>query len=121
MSQQITIEVPEQVIRHATQVAARTSRSVEEILAAWLEQATAERPVEELPDKEVLALADLRLSSEQEEALSTLLEENREGALGAAERRQLDDLMCHYERGLLRKSQALRVAVERGLRATLAS
>lgn len=121
MSQQITIEVPEQVMRHAAQVAARTSRRVEDILAAWLEQATAERPVEELPDEEVLSLADLQLSSDQEEALSALLEGNREGTLSAKERRQLDDLMRAYERGLLRKSQALKVAVERSLRAPLAS
>ncbi len=121
MSQQITIEVPEQVMRHAAQVAARTSRRVEDILASWLEQATAARPVEELTDEEVLALTDLQLSNEQEESLSALLEGNREGALGEAERRQLDDLMRHYERGLLRKSQALKVAVERGLRAPLAS
>ena len=121
MSQQITIEVPEQVMRHAAQVAARISRPIEDILASWLEQATAERPVGELPDEEVLSLTELRLTGEQEEALSRLLEQNREGTLGAEDRHRLDELMRHYERGLLRKSQALRVAVERGLRAPLAS
>lgn len=121
MNQQITIEVPEQVIRHASQVAARTSRSVEDILSSWLEQATAERPVEELPDEEVMALTELRLTDEEEESLSALLEENREGTLKTEDRRQLDELMRAYERGLLRKSQALRVAVERNLRAPLAS
>lgn len=121
MNQQVTIEVPEQVMRHAAQVAARTSRRVEDILAAWLERAAAERPVEELPDEEVLALTELRLTGEQEEALSALLEENREGTLDSDDRRQLDELMRVYERGLLRKSQAFRIAVERNLRAPLTS
>lgn len=121
MSQQITIEVSEQVLRHAAQVAARTSRRIEDILVTWLEQARSERPIEELPDEEVLALTELQLTPEQEEALSGLLERNREGSLSAEERRQLDELMRAYERGLLRKSQALKIAVERGLRAPLAS
>jgi hypothetical protein len=76
MSQQITIEVPEQVIRRAARVAEQTSRSIEDILASWLEQATAKRPVEELPDEEVLALTNLRLTDEQEESLSVFLKEN---------------------------------------------
>ncbi len=121
MSQQITIEVPEEVIRHAAQVAARTSRSIEDILASWLARATAERPVEELSDEEVLSLTELCLTGEQEEALGALLEQNREGTLSTEDRRRLDEAMRAYERGLLRKSQALRVAVERGLRAPLAS
>ena len=58
MSQQITIQVPDHVIHQAAQVAAQTHRSVEEVLAAWLESVTTERPVEELSDDEVLAPAE---------------------------------------------------------------
>jgi hypothetical protein len=47
-----------------------------------------------------------------------LLERNRECGLDAAGRHQ-DELMGLYEQGLLRKSQALRVAVRRGLREPL--
>lgn len=115
MSQQITIQVSEHVIRQAAQVAARTQRSVEDVLSAWLESVTAERPVEELTDEEVLALTELRLTDEQDASLSDLLGRSREGALGADGQRELDELMRLYERGLLRKSQALKVAVQRGL------
>src|SRR5215210_951465 len=114
MSQQITIQVSAQVLRHAAQVAARTHRSVEDVLATWLEVVTTERPVEELPDEEVL-----RLTDEQESALSDLLERNREGELDADGRRRLDEMMRLYEHGLLRKSQAFKVAVQRGLREPL--
>ena len=119
MSQQVTIQVSEQVIRQATQVAAQTHRSIEDILAAWLESVTTERPVEELSDEEVLALAELRLTDEQEAGLSELLERSRESGLDAEGRRKLDELMRLYEHGLLRKSRALKVAVERGLREPL--
>jgi len=75
--------------------------------------------VEELSDTEVLALAELRLTPTQEATLSELLTRNREGTLDAEGRRELDELMRLYEHGLLRKAQALRVAVQRGLREPL--
>lgn len=115
MSRQITFEVSEQVVRQATQVAAQTERSVEEMLASWLEAAVTELPVEELSDEEVLALTESRLTAERQAALDELLAQNREGMLGGEEKKQLDELMRLYERGLLRKSQALRVAVQRRL------
>ena len=120
MSQPVTIQVSEQVIRQAAQVAAQTHRSVEDVLAAWLESVMTERPVEELSDDEVLALAELRLTEEQDASLSMLLERNREGTLDADGQRELDEMMRLYEHGLLRKSQALKVAVQRGLREPLA-
>ena len=65
-------------MRQAAQVAAQTQRSIEDVLAAWLESMTTERPVEELSDGEVLALSKLRLTDE-DAGLSELLERNREG------------------------------------------
>lgn len=121
MSQQITIEVSEQVVRQATQVAAQTERSVEEVLASWLETVVTELPVEELSDAEVLALTKLQLTNEQLATLSELLAQNQEGTLKAEGQKQLDELMRLYEHGLLRKSQALRVAVQRELIAPLQS
>jgi hypothetical protein len=119
MSQQITIEVSEQVVRQATQVAAQTERSVEEVLASWLESIITEMPVEELSDAEVLALTELQLTNQQQASLDNLLLQNREGTLDVEGQRQLDGLMRLYEHGLLRKSQALRVAVQRELIAPL--
>jgi hypothetical protein len=119
MSQQITIEISEQVVRQATQVAAQTERSVEEVLASWLESVVTEMPVEELSDEEVLALTELQFTDEQQAILTGLLIQNREGRLEAEDQRQLDELMRLYEHGLLRKSQALRVAVQRELIAPL--
>ena len=119
MSRQVAIQVSEHVMRQAAQVAAQTQRSIEDVLAAWLESVTTERPVEELSDDEVLALTELRLTDEQDASLSELLERNREGTLDAEGQRELDEMMRLYEHGLLRKSQALKVAVQRGLREPL--
>jgi hypothetical protein len=80
-----------------------------------MEKCGNEKPVEALPDGEVLALTELQLAPEQQSHLNELLERNREGILDSEGQRQLDELMRIYEDGLLRKAQALRVAVERGL------
>ena len=45
--------------------------------------------------------------------------DDRDGLLQEPERRRLDDLMRVYRRGLVRKAQALRTAVARGLRPRL--
>lgn len=115
MSQQITIQVSDRVARHAARLAAKTQRRVEDVLADWLETVHQEKPVAELDDEEVLGLTEVRLSDDQEAALGELLEHNREGRLDQAGRRRLDELMHSYERGLLRKAQALQAAVQRGL------
>lgn len=78
-----------------------------------------ERPVETLSDEEVLALTELQMAPEEQSRLSDLLERNREDELDAEAERQLDELMHLYESGLIRKAEALRVAVQRGLREPL--
>jgi hypothetical protein len=77
--------------------------------------------VEALGDDEILALCDLQMGPAEQAALSGLLAENREGRLDDAGRTRLDECMREYDRTLLRKSQALREAVARGLRKPLAA
>jgi len=121
MSEQVTIHISEHVAQRAAQVASRNNRRIEDVLSEWLDQAATELPVDDLPDSEVLALTELRLTPEEQAELSDLLVYNREGTLDAEGRRRLDNLMRVYEQKLLRKAQALRVAVERGLREPLQS
>ena len=120
MTLQVTLTLPDRVAQSAERVARRTKRTVESVLSEWLDRAASELPVEALSDEEVLALSDLRMSDAEQSELSDLLSDNREGTLGAAGRLRLDRLMRDYDRRLLRKSQALREAVERGLREPLA-
>ncbi len=113
--EQITIYVSPHVMRKARQIAKQTHRRIDNVLADLLEQTITEVPIEALSDEEVLELTELQLPEEQQKTLSNLLEQNREETLDAEGRRQLGELMQSYEQGLLRKSQALRAAVKRGL------
>ncbi len=86
----------------------------------WLEETVSETQIEDLTDEEILALTENKFDDEQQNNFSLLLEHNREGTLNDERKRELDEMMRIYENGLLRKSKALRVAVERGLIAPLA-
>ena len=85
----------------------------------WLGRAASDVPIESLPDEQVLALADREMGKSEQRELSALLAHQREGALDEAARRRLDELMASYRRGMVEKAQALKVAVERGLRPPL--
>jgi hypothetical protein len=119
MSEIVTLELPDHVVRSARAVAERTHRSVEEVLMDWIDQAAAEVPVDCLSDEAILGLCDRQLSDQEQEELSCLLARNCEGQLEDADHARLDALMQMYRQGLVRKAQAWRVAVARGLRAML--
>ncbi len=121
MNQQITLTVSDNGLFSAKVVATRNKRRIEEVLSEWLEKVSSEVAVEKLSDSEVLALTELQMSPTQQKLMDEFQEKNGEGALTNDERRQFDALMEIYEDALLRKAQALRVAVERGLIAPLAS
>ncbi len=121
MNQQITLTVSENVLHYAKAVATQNKRRIEDILSDWLEKVSSEIDVEKLSDAEVIALAELKMPAKQQKVLHKLLDKNSEGELTSAERKQLDAMMEIYDDALLRKAQALRVAVERGLIPPLSS
>jgi hypothetical protein len=120
MAEVITLELPDTLARRARAEANRTNRPLEAVLLEWLSRIeTAEPPVESLPDEQVLALSDSQMEPQTNEELSDLLARNREGQLDETARRRLDELMQLYRSGWVRKAQALKVAVDRGLRPPL--
>jgi hypothetical protein len=116
MSERVTVELPEDLARRAREVATLTHRRVEEVLVEWIDRAGSERAVELLPDDELLALCDGQMDAAQQQDLGDLLDRNREGSLQGPERDRLEELMRVYRRALVRKAQALKTAVSRGLR-----
>jgi hypothetical protein len=92
MSHTITLEVSDALMERARTIAQQTSRQVADVLAEWLTRAAATptvvgtRPIEALPDEQVLALRDLRFPDEQRAELSDLLADQREGQLTPAAR-----------------------------------
>jgi hypothetical protein len=119
MSEVITLELPEETVRSARAVADRTHRRLEDVLTEWIDRAAAELPIEALSDEQVLALADMQMDAAQTEELTELLSLNREGSITITQHRRLDELMQVYRRRWVRKAQALKVAVECGLRSPL--
>lgn len=116
MPETIVLELPEPVARSAREVADRTQKSVEEVLVEWLGKAAAELPVDSLSDEHVLALCDIEMELEQQTELSQLLAKSREGTISPAGRQRLDALMQVYRRGLVRKAEAWKVAINRSLK-----
>jgi hypothetical protein len=116
MTQRVTVELPEELVQQVRTVATRTQRSFDEVLAEWIRLAGSEPVLELLTDAELLAVCDSQFDASLQDVLSELLERNQEGELDPPERRRLDDLMKTYRAALVRKAQALKVAVTRGLR-----
>lgn len=121
MSEVVTLELPDSLVRSARMIAERSNRRVEDVLVEWLDRSASEVPVELLPDDQVLLLCDLEMQETDQQLLNDLLARQREGTLGDADRPALEGLMGTYRRGLVRKAQALKVAVERGLRPPLSA
>jgi hypothetical protein len=119
MTEKVTVELPEELAQRARAVAAQTQQPFEDVLVEWMERAGTEPAVELLSDTQLLALCDRQMDAGPQEELSDLLDRNREGPLADAERRRLEELMRSYRRGLVRKAQALKVAVARGLKPRL--
>ncbi len=119
MSELVTLELPSTVIEQARVVAERTQRSVEEVLSQWLNRFVSEISIDSLSDEQVLALCDMQMDEDQQQELSELLDQQREDQLTPTGHERLNELMTIYRRGWVRKAEALKVAVERGLREPL--
>ena len=127
MTTEITVTLPEAVVRRAELLAHRTGRAVEDVLAEAIELslrplgtvAAEETPITGWSDAEVLAASEAELSAAEDTRLSELLDRQHAGPLNTGERAELSVLIERYEEGLLRKAQALREAVRRGLREPL--
>jgi hypothetical protein len=125
MTTRITLDVPDEVYRRAQDLALVAGREIGEVLSQALSLSLAPAvlapepadltPVGQLSNGEVLALCELQLPSGQDQRLSELLDQQQAGLLSEVERPELTALMQTYQLRLLRKAQALREAVQRGL------
>lgn len=125
MTDQITLTLPTEILQRAEQLARCTGRSIDQLLAETIELSlrplgTSSDDIAECSDELVLDAADdPGLSSADDRRLSELLHRQQAGILAEMERPELTGLMEVYQTQLLRKAQALREAVRRGLRPPL--
>jgi hypothetical protein len=125
MTTRITLDVPDEVYRRAQDLALVAGREIGEVLSQALSLSLAPvaltpEPADltsmgQLGDDQVLALCELQLPAGQDQRLSELLDRQQAGLLSEVERPELTTLMQTYQLRLLRKAQALREAVQRGL------
>jgi hypothetical protein len=127
MATRVVVTLQDDVYRRLERLAQLTSRDVADLLADTitlslpaLDVSTEPVPaVTALSDEAILALTELQLPPAQDRRLSTLLQQQQMQELSAPERAELFALMQRYQEGLLCKAQALREAVQRGLRVPL--
>jgi len=116
MAERVTLELPEELAQRVRSAAAKARRPLEDVLVEYIERGANDVPMSALADGDILVLCDLQMEDKAQQELHELLDKNREGELQPADRPRLEQLMGDYRRGLVRKAQALRVAVQRGLR-----
>ena len=127
MATEVIVSLPDNVYTQAARLAHLMNRDVSRLLAETLVTAlqplgpveVLQKPVRDLPDKELLATADLRMEESQGRRLGRLLDRQGAGDLRESERVELAALMQVYNEGLVRKAQAIAEAVRRGLREPL--
>ncbi|PSR16077.1 hypothetical protein C8255_19755 [filamentous cyanobacterium CCP3] len=116
---QVTIELPESVIRQLRQIAAATQQSIEALVAQSVlsnlppsaENAPPELQAEllamqTLSTDELLAIAQAQAEPAQWHQHFELLEQNKEGQLSLDERQELTDLRQIADHLMLRKAYA---------------
>ena len=131
MSKPITLNLPEDVYKRAEGLAQLIGRDLTDVLIEAISLSlSSTSPINEsdrdraeslksLSDREVMAMSELQMESEQDLRLSQLLSKQQADTLSEAERPELWSLMQIYQTLLLKKAVALREAVERGLREPL--
>ena len=117
----VTLELSDSAYEQARNIAKRTGKPIEDVLADWVNRFADDAPIELLSDEQVLALADAMLPQHQQDELNALLALNSESRINTIQQQRLDELMDTYHRALVRKAEAIAVAVERGLRESLDS
>ncbi|AFY74793.1 hypothetical protein Syn7502_02857 [Synechococcus sp. PCC 7502] len=115
MSESITLELPEPLVKKVKEIAMLNHKGIEEMLIEWIDRTINEIPVDSLPDDQVLALCDLQMNEEQQIIFSDLQSRHNEGQLNPQEISKLNELMQVYRRGSVQKAKAIHIAVKRGL------
>ena len=124
MSSQVTVTLADGVLKRAEMLAQRTGRPVADLLAETIElslrplgtPAADEPALADWPDADVVATVEVELPAAEDARLTDLLDRQQAGVLANGEHAELVALVERYQALLLRKAQALREAVRRGLR-----
>ena len=127
-----TISIPNSLYEKAQRLAKQTSQSVDEIICTRLEGAL-DQPMLDLPSDEraelqamsylstdaLWTIAREQMQPDLQHSMSQLMEKNSQGTITAEEFRDLSALVERGQRLTLRKSQAMKLLLDRGYAVSL--
>jgi hypothetical protein len=127
-----TIAIPHALYEKAQRLAQHTAQSVDELMCTWLEGAL-EQPMLDLPSDEraelqamsylstdaLWTIAREQMPPDVQQTMSHLMEKNSQGTITAEEFRDLSALVERGQRLTLRKSQAMKLLLDRGYAVSL--
>ncbi len=121
MTNQVLVSISDEAYEQFRWFAHWTNRDIADVVADSINYPAPKLnpqvypPVEQLSDTDVLALAESQMMPEAGERLSELSYKQQAEPMSAEEHAELMALLEIYQIGLVRKSQGLREAVQRGL------
>src|SRR5262245_50842388 len=113
----ITLELPDEVYRHAQRVAQTTRRPIEKIVSDWIRPpAEMQLPdLDHLSNDELLQAARETVPAEHAQRLQELLTAQRQRTLSDDEQREAIALVEHEDLLTLRKARALFLLKQHGI------
>lgn len=122
-----TISIPDTLYEKAQRLAKHSSQTVDAVICTRLESAL-DQPMLEIPtdertelqamsylsDDALWTMAREQMQPELQDSMSQLMDKNSEGTITKGELRDLSELVERGQRLMLRKSQAMKLLLERG-------
>ena len=116
---EVTLNLPENIYQDVSIVAKKSKRKIVDLIVDVIQEKYSnqilERPLANLSDEEVLALANLQMPKKQSERHRALLHKNQAGTLKPEEKRELDFFQQVYGVALSRKTEGIYEAIQRNL------
>ena len=116
---EITLNLPEKIYQDISIVAKKSKRKVIDLVFDVVEEKYSnqplKRPLANLSDEEVLALANLQMPNKQSKRHSELLYKNQAGTLTPEEKQELEFFQQVYGVTLSRKTDGIYEAIQRNL------
>lgn len=116
---EVTLNLPEKIYQNVSSAAKKSKRKLADLIVADIQEKysaqTSERPLANLSNEEVLALANLQMPKKQSDRHSALLYKNQAGTLKPEEKKELDFFQQVYGVALSRKTDGICEAIQRNL------
>lgn len=118
---EVTINLPDKIFANVANVASKTHRRIDEVIAEKIEREFSldveelEKQIAVCSDKEVVQLSELQVPEKQDKRLSFLLQKQGERSLTETEQKELWKLMELNRLTTLKKAFAMRELSRRNL------